>query len=616
MTDRTPSRGKVIFVGAGPGAPDLITVRGQRIIAQADLIVYAGSLVPRAVLEGARPEARLVDSAPLTLKETHRIMAEAAHAGLMVARVHTGDPSLYGTVPEQARLLDAEGIPWEVVPGVSAAFAAAAAAKVSFTLPEGPQSLILTRLPGRTPVPAEEDLTLLARSRAAMAVYLSAPKAEKLAQKLSRAGLPPETPVVVAARVGHPEEEIRHTTLHDLAADARGLTRQAVFLVLPGHEVPHPASRLYDPTFAHGFRRGAAGKPPSPVAIYTFCPQGMQIAQRLSAALPATIFAPSRLAGHGMQHITRLAETMAHTWNAFAGHVFVGAAGIAVRAVAPHLRGKTQDPAVVVCDVSGRFVVSLVSGHLGGANALASVAARILGATEVITTASETTGTPALDLLARASGLAIGNPEALARLQGAWLEGERLALWDPAGWLRLPENARSLVIPADAPEAAAIWVGPETTAASALRLHPPCLAIGVGCRRGVPGSHILTAINATLDAHGLSPKAAALVCSIDAKAQEPGLHEAARSLGVPFRCFPPDVLSAQPAPHPSARVYQHMGVSSVCEAAALASHPQAELRIPKTIHGPVTVAVAQLPCGWWDSDLETQAFCPPSPETP
>jgi cobalamin biosynthesis protein CbiG len=173
-----------------------------------------------------------------------------------------------------------------------------------------------------------------------------------------------------------------------------------------------------------------------------------------------------------------------------------------------------------------------------------------------------------------------------------------------------------LVIPADAPEAAAIWVGPETTAASALRLHPPCLAIGVGCRRGVPGSHILTAINATLDAHGLSPKAAALVCSIDAKTQEPGLHEAARSLDVPFRCFPPDVLSAQPAPHPSARVYQHMGVSSVCEAAALASHPQAELRIPKTIHGPVTVAVAQLPCGWWDSDLETQAFCPPSPETP
>jgi len=616
MTDRTPCRGKVIFVGAGPGAPDLITVRGQRVIAQADLIVYAGSLVPRAVLEGAKPEARLVDSAPLTLEETHRIMAEAAHAGLMVARVHTGDPSLYGTVPEQARLLDAEGIPWEVVPGVSAAFAAAAAAKVAFTLPEGPQTLILTRLPGRTPVPAAEDLTLLARSRAAMAVYLSAPKAEELAQQLSRAGLPPQTPVVVAARVGHPEEEIRKTTLQDLPIDARGLTRQTVFLVLPGHETPHPASRLYDPGFAHGFRKSTTRKPPEPVAIYSFCSQGIAIAQRLGAQLAATLFAPTRLAGPGMEKMTRLAETMAQSWRAFAGHIFVGATGIAVRAIAPHLRTKTQDPAVVVCDPSGRFVISLVSGHLGGANALASAAARILGATEVITTASETTGTPAVDLLARESGLAIGNPEALARTQGAWLEGQRLALWDPEGWLRLPENARSLLTPTDAPEAAAIWVGPETTAASALRLHPPCLAIGVGCRRGVPASPILKAITATLGAHGLSPKAVALVCSIDAKAQEPGLHEAARSLGVPFRCFPPDVLSAQPAPHPSARVYQHMGVSSVCEAAALASHPQARLRIPKTIHGPVTVAAAQLPCGWWDSDLETQAFCPPLPETP
>lgn len=614
--DRTPCCGKVIFVGAGPGDPDLITVRAQRVIAQADLIVYAGSLVPRAVLEGAKPEARLVDSAPLTLEKTHQIMAQAAHAGLLVARVHTGDPSLYGTVPEQARLLEAEGIPWEVVPGVSAAFAAAAAAKVSFTLPEGPQSLIFTRLPGRTPVPAEEDLTQLARSRAAMAIYLSASKAKELAEKLRRAGLAPETPVVVAARVGHFGEEIRRTTLDRLEADAQDLTRQTVFLVLPGHEAPHPASRLYDPTFSHGFRTGSTRKPPAPVAIYTFCPQGIATAQRLMAQLPATIFAPTRLAGYELHKITRLAETMTHTWHTFAGHIFVGATGIAVRAIAPHLRGKTQDPAVVVCDVRGRFVISLISGHLGGANALTSLAAQILGATEVLTTASESTGTPALDLLAHASGLAIGNPEALARLQGAWLQGQRLELWDPEGWLELPENARALVSPANTPENAIIHVGPETTGACGIRLHPPCLAIGVGCRRGVPGSVILAAITATLSTHGLSPAAAALVCSIDAKSQEPGLHEAACRLGVPLRCFAAQVLCAQPAPHPSARVHQHMGVFSVCEAAALASHPQAILRIPKTIHGPVTVAVAQLPYGWWDSAPETQASCPPLPETP
>ena len=155
----------VYFIGAGPGDPELITVKGSRLIGEADLVLYAGSLVPPAVVAHARPGARVIDSSPLNLAETHALIVETVRAGGMAARVHTGDPSLYGAMREQMRLLDAEGIGYEVVPGVTAAFAAAAAAGLSLTVPERSQTVILTRTPGRTPMPDTEQLRDLARHR-------------------------------------------------------------------------------------------------------------------------------------------------------------------------------------------------------------------------------------------------------------------------------------------------------------------------------------------------------------------------------------------------------------------------------------------------------------------
>ena len=163
------NRGKVYFIGAGPGDPELLTLKGRRLICEADLVLYAGSLVPPELVACAKASARVEDSAPLCLEETHALMRDCALSGGMVARVHTGDPSLFGAVREQARLLDADGIPWEIVPGVSAAFAAAAAGKVSFTVPETTQSLIVTRLDGRTPVPEKERLKELAAHGASLA---------------------------------------------------------------------------------------------------------------------------------------------------------------------------------------------------------------------------------------------------------------------------------------------------------------------------------------------------------------------------------------------------------------------------------------------------------------
>lgn len=248
---------KIYFVGAGPGDPELITVKGLRLLRAADLVLYAGSLVSLELVAEAKVEAEVLDSSKMTLEQTHALLSGCARRGGLAVRLHTGDPSLYGAVREQVALLDAEGLAWEIVPGVTAAFAAAAAAGVSFTVPERTQSLVITRLAGRTPVPEAESLRHFAAHGASMAVYLSAASAGAMADELLAGGLDPATPVVLAHRVGWPGEVVLKTRLDETAARHReeGAGRQTVFLVLPG-ELDNTAarSRLYDPEFAHGFR--------------------------------------------------------------------------------------------------------------------------------------------------------------------------------------------------------------------------------------------------------------------------------------------------------------------------------------------------------------------------
>ncbi|THB65118.1 MAG: precorrin-4 C(11)-methyltransferase [Desulfovibrio sp.] len=244
---------QVYFIGAGTGDPELITVKGKRLIQEADLVLYAGSLVPQALVTEAKPEARVEDSSPMTLEQTHALIMATVAQGGMVARVHTGDPSLYGAVREQARLLEVESVAWEQVPGVSAVFAAAGAAKESLTIPELRQSLIVTRAPGRTPVPESESLRSLAAHKAAMAVYLSGSDVETVVSELQAGGLDGETLIIAAHRLGWPGEKVVRSTLAEIAEDMEpGMERQTVFLILPGEG--GGVSRLYAEGFSHGFR--------------------------------------------------------------------------------------------------------------------------------------------------------------------------------------------------------------------------------------------------------------------------------------------------------------------------------------------------------------------------
>ncbi len=252
------SSSPIIFVGAGPGDPELITVKGQKALGRADVILYAGSLVAPVILEYVRANAEKVDTAALNLKEIVSRMVAAQQAGRRVVRLHSGDPSLFGAIQEQFAELDKAGVPYQVIPGVTAAFAAAAALARELTLPEVTQTVILTRAPGRTPVPDAEALEKLARHGATMAIYLSAHLVEEVAEVLSKA-YGPQAPAVVAYRVSWPDQQIIPGTLATIADQVRqaGIKRQALILVGPtlaAGEGPGTRSKLYDPDFSHGFR--------------------------------------------------------------------------------------------------------------------------------------------------------------------------------------------------------------------------------------------------------------------------------------------------------------------------------------------------------------------------
>jgi precorrin-4 C11-methyltransferase len=250
----------VYFIGAGPGAPDLITVRGRALIEMADVVIYADSLVDPRVCEYARSDAEVLGSSSLTLEEIVERMIAAARAGKMIARLHSGDPAIYGAIHEQIARLDAADVSWSIVPGVSSAFAAAAAIGAELTVPEVSQSVIMTRISGRaSPVPTGEDLRSLAAHGTSLVLFLSVSHIARVVKELVAGGYPTDTPVAVVYRVSWPDEAIVSGTLADIRAKVRAVkwTKQALILVGPalaggpdGHR-----SRLYSPEYTHLFRK-------------------------------------------------------------------------------------------------------------------------------------------------------------------------------------------------------------------------------------------------------------------------------------------------------------------------------------------------------------------------
>lgn len=620
-----PIPGTVYFIGAGPGAPDLITVRGRDIMAQADLILYADSLVSEQVAHLAcKAGAQLIGSADLHLDQIVSQMVQAAQAGRVVARVHTGDPALYGAIHEQCVQLTAHGVPYVVVPGVTAALAAAARLGVELTLPEQVQTLILSRVAGRTPVPAREALPRLAAHGASLALYLSIGQiAQVVAELLQGGAYTPQTPAAVLYRVTWPDEQIITGTLADIAeqVQAAGFTRHALILVSPALAAAPaaPSSRLYAQAFAHGYR--AADTPPDPtaaahpaLAVIAVTRKGSSLAAQLASTLGGIAVVPARFASPtDIGYAGSVVAEIHRCWAHYRQLVLIMATGVAVRAIAPLLHHKATDPAVVILDEQGHAIIPLVGGHRAGANALARQIAAVTGGHAAITTASDGQDVPALDLLGAELGWQIHPASALTHASACLVNGDPVGLWvDPAlpaahrharAWLARAEHVTEVAHPQDlhaAGCAAGLLVthrrldDQQALLATCVLYHPPVLVVGVGSRRDVATEAVQTAIATTLDAAGLAQASIAALATADLKANEPGLQQAAAALGVPLHIITSERLAAR-APEdfsPSAAQAQ-FGLPGIAEpCAVLAAGEPSTLLVPKRSFATCTVAVA------------------------
>ena len=251
----------VHFVGAGPGAADLLTVRGMRLLARAGCVIYAGSLVNPALLAYAPADCTVYNSAEMTLEQVLQAIRDAEAAGVDTVRLHTGDPCLYGAIREQMDALDALGIPWDDTPGVSSFCAAAAALGAEYTLPGVSQSLIITRMAGRTPVPAGEDLTALASHGCSMVLFLSAGLLDEVQARLLQGAYTPDTPAAIVYKASWPQQKLLRCNLGTLARTASEAGARSTALVLVGGFLAqggYQRSKLYDPAFTTGFREGKA----------------------------------------------------------------------------------------------------------------------------------------------------------------------------------------------------------------------------------------------------------------------------------------------------------------------------------------------------------------------
>lgn len=611
----------VHFVGAGPGACDLITVRGMNRIKEADVIIYAGSLVNPELLSYAKADCKIYNSAHMTLDEVVDVMREAEAAGKGTVRLHTGDPSVYGAIREQMDLLDEYGIAYDVCPGVSAVFGAAASLACEYTLPDVTQTLILTRAEGKTPVPEKENLRSLAAHRASLVLYLSSGLARKVRQDLLLGGYAEDTPVAVVYKATWPEEKIIRTTLAKLPEDmeAAGITKTALIIVSPALGSVYEKSRLYDAAFATEYRGATEIAFPAGirrVLLVTCSVRGYATMQKLAKKLENISGSEiiTKVKCEALPEVS-MRETVkacvdAYFWQVDA-IVFVTASGIAVRSVAEHLAHKSKDPAIVCMDELGKHVISLVSGHAGGANALTQMLADVMWATPVITTATDVEDRFSIDDYAREHNLVVTDwTKAKAISAEVLAAGAEPVRVDEAEVLQEEEknaceickeqkstgidvgkiendgcgnsvdgcengidgcgnriNVKRLQIGSHQ-----VIITPKDVPVDAqtLQLIPRCIVAGVGCKKGMPVDKIEHAVQEAFAKAGLRMEALCAVASIDLKKDEVGLQEFCAARKVTFETYAAEELQAVPGTYSASEFVSGVtGVDNVCERSAV-----------------------------------------------
>ncbi len=689
----------VYFVGAGPGDPELLTIKARKLLLNADIVIYTGSLIPKEIVRGLN--ARVIDSSGLTLEQLVEIMGINARAGRLVVRLHTGDPSLYSAIQEQIFELERQGINCIVVPGVSAGFAASARLGLELTIPGISQTVIISRISGRTKVPEEQKLNILAKTKSTLLLYLSISHIKKVVKELLDGGLHENTPVVVAEKVTWPEERIIFGTLKDISkkVEDAGIKKTAIVMVgevLRAYKKgDFERSRLYSAEFSHGYRKAliedkdrsveSVGlkkestrsyydieseilhttskeetkrekirsreevktnpkqrgdrrdlknkdyeryieqhiieqKPankiyisgsyihardynlkgqklskgsdiaklfPHSIIIFYVTRNGRYLAERLSAFFPGAKILPySSIKKH---------DLLKKYWQKGRGLIFIMATGIVVRTIAPHLKEKASDPAIVVMDESGNSVISLVSGHLGGANRLASYISKMIGAKPIITTASDNLGLVPFDIWVFEKGLIPESKDSLKRAQSKLVDTGILKIFTdilvsdwPKGLMETKDINKADVI---------ISYKLYTESKPILRLFPKVLCLGVGCNRGIKSNILIEKAITFLKEHKLSLYSLSSIATIDIKKDEKAIIELAEYLGVPLKFFNASELDKIPVTSGSDIVLKAVGTKAVAEPAAILAAKDegynAELIIPKEKRGEVTFAITK-----------------------
>jgi len=607
--------GRVFFVGAGPGDPELLTVKGQRLLGRADVIIYAGSLVNPAVLSRAKKSAGKLDSASMTLQEITAEMVRAAREGKLVVRLHSGEPSLYGAIAEQMDILHRQNVPYEVVPGVTAAFAAAAALKKEFTVPGFSQTLIITRRAGRTPVPEKEALSSLAAHRASMAIYLSTGMLNDTTQELVSGGYPQDTPAAVVYRASWPDETVVRGTLATIVEKVKqkNIARQALILVGDAvGEKKGERSKLYAEDLSHGYRQQKERKRAG-TAVIAVTKDGAKIGKKITGSISgARLFLPAAMKGAGrgrtVIYYTSLQETVQEVFSSCAQIICIMATGIAVRMISSCVTSKWDDPAVVVMDDQGKNIISLLSGHWGGANKLARDLSQLLGGHCVITTASDTRDMPALDVIIQQLGAGEFSKEVIKKVQAAMIAGNPVGFF-PAELRLLPGmEGHSNLSFHDSPEklfasdcrAGLLFshdrIVPVKKTGHFLCIHPRDLAAGIGCNRGVSARDMQAAVEKIFKNKKLPLAALHSIGTIAAKKDEQGLLRFARDNGLLLRFYSVAQLNSVTVPSAeSVHARRALGVQGVAEPAALLAAHGGELLMKKEKLGSMTLALARVP---------------------
>ncbi len=633
----------VTFVGAGPGAEDLITVRGLRALQTAHTVLYAGSLVHTVHLKACPEGSEHFDTAGMNLEEQVQTMVVAAKAGKNVVRLHTGDPSMYGAINEQIKGLAAHGVHAHIVPGVSSVFAAAAALGTELTCPDVSQSVVLTRTPGRTPMPEKEDAATFAKTGATLVFYLSTGKIHELMQKLMQEGdVKAHTPAALVYRVSWPDERIIRSTVAELAQKCTeaGIGRQALILVGEALRQQDTSSLLYDKSFSHGYRNSLAAEQfDGACALYAFTQGGLERAQEIAAALalPTTIYSTyahdnlqadvqANTDVRGNVHIQSISThdfdaNLYNQWNNFAAHIFVCATGIAVRKVAPLLQHKSVDPAVIACPESGAHCISLTSGHLGGANRLSRRIARITGGQAVISTATDGQQLLAFDELAAQHNARILNVEAIKSLNMALLHKKNIAFCGPrslydAHYAKIEHVHFAEKISDIHTAYAVLWCGGQENTCNFhnlpinnnndvtyLKISEKSFVLGMGCRKDMDVEVFEAHILEFLTKNSLSTENIACFATCDVKAEEKAMLALSEKWRIPLEFHAAKTLNAIPVPNPSPTVQEKIGTASVCEAAALVSAgygstAKPRLHVQKTSYDSMTLAVAKMGHGY------------------